>query len=146
MQSRLTSRSGMHAASKAFERMHTTLNYKAKIKVPDVVHAEPSQNSAAFYPARALHTVLRDVITRRNRSYRMRSTSITKVQVIMWCRPASVSIPLRLVTVIATLSLSSSGTTVRLFESRDDRRGGGSLDMMIQGGFVGSTVDCDKYS
>jgi hypothetical protein len=76
----------------------------------------------------------------------MWSTSITKVQVIVLRLPASVRLPLRLVTVITTLSVPSSGTTVRLFESRDDRRGGGSLDMMIQGGIVGSRGDCDKYS
>ena len=79
-------------------------------------------------------------------SYRMRGTSITKVQVIVWRLPASACLPLRLVTVIATLSVVSSGTTVRLFESRDDRRGGGSLDMMIQAGIVGSRGDCDTYS
>ena len=60
--------------------------------------------------------------------------------------PAPVRLPLRLVTVIATLSVPSSGTTVRLFESRDDRRGSGSLDMMIQRGIMGSRSDCDKYS
>ena len=63
----------------------------------------------------------------------MRITSITKVQVIVGRRPALVRLPLRLVTVIPALSVPSSDTTVRLFESRDDRRGGGSLDMMIQG-------------
>ena len=75
-------------------------------------------------------------------SYMTPSTSITKVQVIVWRLPASLRLPMRLVTVIATLSVSSSGTTVRLFESRDDRRGGGSLDMMIQGGLqeVGVTA------
>jgi hypothetical protein len=77
----------------------------------------------------------------------MRSTSITKVQDIVWRLPASVRLPLHLVTVIATPPVpSSSGTTVRLFESRDDRRGFGSLDMMIQGGIAGSRGDCDKYS
>ena len=76
----------------------------------------------------------------------MRSTSITKVHVIVWRLPASVCLPLRLVTVITTLSVPSSGTTVRLLESRDDRRGGGSLDMMIQGGTTDSRGDYDKYS